>query len=162
MSLKKEMRGNRIGFILVVMALMTVSCNRHQGVTEEAQKIPISNDSVTALNDTTISELFDEFYQFFNENTSFQKTRIKYPIPGEFFDGTRTNTENINYMWTEKDSLAYNTFGLDSTYKLERPIVTDSLVVEKVFIPNSGFQMRAHFKKISGRWFLVYYSYVDA
>jgi hypothetical protein len=139
--------------------ILLVSCQpqrNEQNIVDETspmQKNEVLTDSI---------ENFDKFYNQFIIDDSFQSSRIKYPLNGEFYDGSMQDTEDVSHIWTEKDSLNYKTLELDtSQFKLVRPFVSDTLVIEKIFIPNSGFETQVHFKRLKGLWYLVYYSSIN-
>lgn len=122
----------------------------------------LEKDSSANSRDTYSGENFEAFYLRFNADLDFQNSRIAYPLDGENFDGTSDETKSIRYNWTLKDSLDFNNFKLDTAiYKTDRQ-VSENLVIEKIYIPNSGFKIESHFKLINGKWFLVWFSSIIA
>jgi len=108
-------------------------------------------------------EVFDEFYRKFHTDSSFQLSRIDFPLKGY----KRTGNENpdINdgkYYWKKKNWIVHKKFDLDdnSIYKQDK-VFKDTLVVDKIYIENSGFSIERHFKLIDCKWKLVYYSEID-
>ena len=97
-------------------------------------------------------EDFKTFYTKFHQDSLFQTSRIKFPLKGIYKDGFRKENwtkENWNMLKTpiqEVDTLQFKT----SLYQ------TENEFYEKIWIENSGFSIEYKFKKIDGKWFLIY------
>ena len=95
-------------------------------------------------------ESFSDFDKRFHSDSIFQMSKIHFPPYGKFIDGftkKKWSSENWEMMKTplsEKES--------EIDFK-EKTIVTDSLVIEKIWIQHSGFKYERHFKNINGKWF---------
>jgi len=104
------------------------------------------------------SENFEEFNRQFHSDSIFQLSRINFPIEGKLIEGfekqnwTSKNWELMKIPVLEKSSL-YN-------YK-HSVRKTDEVVVEKFWIENSDFLVERRFKKIDGKWFLIYYNDIN-
>jgi hypothetical protein len=145
---------------MIVIFVLFCCANRDSKVVKPSV---VSDHLSVPAKDSTQGENLEEFYIRFNRDKQFQRSRIKYPLNGKFFDGTVRDSGNIDYVWQESDSLDYNVLSLDTTvYKRERLEQSDSSLTEKIFIPNSGFKIEANFKRINGQWFLIYFSYIDS
>lgn len=97
-------------------------------------------------------ENFNHFYLLFHSDTVFQMERIQFPLEGGSYDSeneTKWNKKN----WQLKK---YTVYDVDTTqYKVEFNL-TDTLVNERIYIPNSGFDFQCKYKLIDGKWFLIY------
>lgn len=97
------------------------------------------------------AEEFDGFYQKFHADTIFQKSRIKYPLQGQKYDGiSRTR-------WTRDDFELITTkvYDVDTTeYKVHYQ-KSETEFIQKVWIENSGYLSEYKFKLIGNKWFLV-------
>jgi hypothetical protein len=104
------------------------------------------------------SENFEEFNRQFHSDSIFQLSRINFPIEGKLIEGfdkqdwTSKNWELMKIPVSEKSSLA--------NYK-HSVRKTDGEVIEKFWIGNSDFLVERRFKKIDGKWFLIYYNDVN-
>lgn len=104
------------------------------------------------------SENFEEFNRQFHSDSIFQLSRINFPIEGKLIEGfdkqnwTSKNWELMKIPVSEKSSLR--------NYK-HSVRKTEDFVIEKFWIDNSGFHFERRFKKIDGKWFLIYYNDVN-
>jgi len=131
--------------LLVVISILTIngSCGNHQRNSAQSK-----------------GEDFDSFYLKFNQDLDFQNSRITYPLKGKNYSRENKNT-NFDYNFTLNDHLDFENHKLDKTvYSINRK-VADGVVEEKLFIPNSEFQVEYTFKLMNGKWFLVYYAEYD-
>lgn len=104
-----------------------------------------------------VDEPFDSFYDQFHKDLDFQLTRVQFPLEGELvsLDGGEP--------WTKEDwepHVQKVTDISDPDYDTEI-IKTDTLVTDKVWLADSGFSVERRFKKVNGRWYLVYYQTVN-
>lgn len=97
-------------------------------------------------------EDFNQFYLLFHSDSVFQMERIQFPLEGGSYDSeneTKWNKKN----WQLKK---YTVYDVDTTqYKVEFNF-TDTMVNERIYIPNSGFDFLCKYKLIDGKWFLIY------
>ena len=105
------------------------------------------------------TEEFDSFYAKFHEDSSFQVSRIVFPLEGR--PAVTSDTVDLtNFRWTAQ------------TWKYQRPIHPDSTQFVSLFndmgpirqeimdIP-PGFFIERRFTKTDGKWYLIYYSDVN-
>lgn len=102
------------------------------------------------------NKIDEEFYNFdkrFHSDSILQMSRITFPLKGNIVDGFEKKN------WSEKE---WQILKHSVTEKIEekdfkkQTSFSDSLVTERIWIENSGFSFERHFKKINGKWFLVY------
>lgn len=110
-------------------------------------------------NKTLKDEPFDSFYVQFHADSVFQMERIKFPLPGINTD--EMGTDNSEYVWEAEDWEMHYDMNLDTTEFIIEKNITDSLAIEKIYKENTGFSVERTFKKLDGKWFLVYYKDVN-
>jgi hypothetical protein len=136
------------GFLINLLALsMFIACN-------------ISIDT---------KEIFEDFYSKYYSDSIFQFERTIFPLPGynsivdlEMPDdiaellGVKIDDE---YHWKKEEWIIINTVPDDDENIKKKIIKSDTLVIEELIIPNSGFNIIRKFKLIENNWYLVYYFY---
>jgi len=136
---------------LIVMLLVFVGCNKNKVLKE-------SNLNATKTLKTTAVESFDEFNKKFHSDSVFQVSRVDFPIDGKHVSGFQ------QYSWTQKNWQFQAIPVSDQTeigeyqHSLEK---TDTLIIEKFWIPDSGFEVERQFKLIKNQWFLIYYNDIN-
>ena len=104
------------------------------------------------------SENFEEFNCQFHSDSIFQLSRINFPIEGKLIEGfekqnwTSKNWELMKIPVSEKSSLPNHKHSVRKT---------DGILIEKFWIDNSDFLVERRFKKIDGKWFLIYYNDIN-
>jgi len=103
-------------------------------------------------------EQFNSFYSSFTSDSTFQLSRVIFPLKGaRYFFSDTFKTDST--LWT-KDKWEFNRaniYQLDSAKFKTKILVQESGVKENIWIENSGFMMERHYKQINGKWYLVYY-----
>ncbi len=143
-NLNFKNRRNTKGLLLLVfltLNLVFVSCKN-----QLAKSIPAD-------------EPFDVFFDRFHADSIFQMSRIQFPLPGVNTD--HMQMEDTVYHWTESNWELHHDFNLDTTDFIVEKNILDSLVVEKIYLENSGFIVERTFKKLEGLWFLVYFKNIN-
>ena len=98
------------------------------------------------------TEDFDHFYHEFHTDSVFQLKRIIFPLEGMRYDnGEEGKWSKKN--WQQKRNTIYD---VDTNLYKTEFIRSDSLVFERIYIPNSGFDFQCKYKLIEGKWYLVY------
>ncbi len=100
-----------------------------------------------------VEENFAEFDRRFHSDSLFQMSRITFPLKGKMVDGFDKKDWSAKNWSMMKSLVTENTNG--KNYKKQTHF-SDTLVTEKIWIENSGFSFERHFKKVNGKWFLVY------
>ena len=118
-----------------------------------------SNVSSNFEINTLKNESFEDFHLKFLIDSTFRYSRINFPVKGYNSD---SEASPENYLWERGDWDFY--FEVDKDYKKNGAIVseiypTDSTTVWRLYIENSGYDIRYHFKKDNDKWMLTYYSY---
>lgn len=100
----------------------------------------------------SLIENFDEFYNKFHNDSTFQMSRIKFPLEGGSVDD-QGNVEWTKENWTIMKKRIYD---IDTTlYKTDFKKTSEKFV-EKFWIENSGNSSEYRFELIDKKWFLVY------
>jgi hypothetical protein len=149
---------------LLIIAILFSACtfnSKKEMVAKETRRTQI-NPGIKSEGET-----FDNFYNKFTSDSSFQITRITFPLKG-YTNQTNSNevkflkknsTINkplkVNVLW-EKQSWVMHHKVIDTSFKTVRK-TTDSTILEKVYLPNSEYEFISLYKKTRGLWYLVYY-----
>lgn len=136
-------------FILIVLLVnfFTVSCNR---------KKDLNNYQIR--NTATEIENFNEFNIRFHTDSIFQLARVNFPIGGKSIDGFEKHDWTLKNWEMLKTLVIETSQTKDYKHSLTK---SDTLVIEKYWIPESGFEVERKFKRINNKWFLIYYNDVN-
>lgn len=109
------------------------------------------------LGTSRVPEQFDEFYDRFHEDLAFQKSRVKFPLEGEYVgaDGAKDWKSESWEMHRQKV-----TDISDPNYDTEI-IRKEEEVIDKVQLRDAGLSIERRFQRLDGQWYLVYYKTVD-
>lgn len=103
---------------------------------------------------TIEQENWESFYIKFHKDSVFQISRIKFPLEGY---GIYEDEGEIRWSRNNWKLLIGGIFDVDtSQYKTEY-VKTDTLVTTRIYIPDSGFDVKEKYKLIDGKWYLVYF-----
>lgn len=116
---------------------------------------------LTSCNNLTTDEdeKFADFNLKFNSDSLFQMSRIKFPIGGKKIDGWETREAWSMENW-EMLKLPVSRKNKFKEYH-HKVVYSDTVVTEKYWIENSGFSTEVRFRKVDGKWFLVYFNDVN-
>jgi hypothetical protein len=135
--------GSRFSVIVVLFlaTMLFTNCKTISGYssTDGKQSIPTEN--------------FDEFYTRFHTDSSFQMSRIKFPLGGKLISGYQSTSEWKKENWRLMKTSIYNIDKKEFKTNVER---TQKSFVQKVWIENSGFYLEHRFGLIKRKWFLTY------
>ena len=127
---------------------MMISCNRNR---EKLNNYEIKNTANEI-------ESFDEFNMRFHTDSIFQLARINFPIGGKSIDGHEKHDWTLKNWQMLKNFVVEKSSNKEYKHSLSK---TDTLIVEKYWIPESGFQVERKFKRINNKWFLIFYNDVN-
>ncbi|WKN42539.1 hypothetical protein [Tunicatimonas pelagia] len=99
------------------------------------------------------SENFQDFYQRFLTDSTFQMKRVQFPLPGE---RVTADIQDSTYQWQRTDWVMLKEFDLDSTQFKRDLSVTDTLATDEIYTPGAGFYFKMVFEPIRRKWHLVY------
>lgn len=113
-----------------------------------------SSDSLSINSNSKIEE-FSIFYDRYLNDSLFQMSRIKFPLPG-------INTEEMSlsdtvYYWHKETWALHKNSRIDTSIYNSKKMVTDTLAVVEISLEDSGFLIRSEFRPIDGKWYLTYY-----
>lgn len=139
--------------IVFVVSFIVISCKKNA-----IEQEPISNLPSKKLEKIESAENFEEFNKKFHSDSLFQISRVDFPIEGKHVSGFE------QYNWTRKNwqflaiRVAEKTKIGEYQHSLEK---TDTLITERFWIPDSGFEVERQFKLIANKWFFVYYNDIN-
>jgi len=117
-----------------------------------------SNDSQT--NDLK-EETFNEFIKKFKSDSEFRLNRIKFPLNG--FNSDENIDNNDVYFWEKENWLFYSSDDFKDSdnmdFKEKVILMTDTSMIYRIYKPQSGYEIKYHFKKESKKYYLNFYSY---
>jgi hypothetical protein len=139
--------------LLPILAFVFFSCaeNEKQG---NSTNVDATNKSV--FTDTT--ESFETFNERFHRDSVFQLSRIAFPIGGHFAEGENSHEWTAGNWELLKEPVRETINAKEYEHNLQK---TDTTVIEKYWIENSGFKVERRFKKIGSKWFLTYYDDIN-
>lgn len=142
--------------LFFVFASVFLSCTSK--VKQESDINYHKNDSVAKFVKQELPESFEEFNKKFHSDSLFQVSRVDFPIEGKHVAGFE------QYNWTRKNwqfqaiPVAEKTEIGEYQHSL---VKTDTLITEKFWIDNSGFEVERQFRLIKNKWFLIYYNDIN-
>ena len=101
-------------------------------------------------------ENFDVFLEKFLTDSTFQMSRIVFPVQGLPAGANKSNIEN-NYSWKKEDWDIH----IKIDYKKEgykRILQIDNKIIREQLIHPQGWFLERRFKNIHNKWFLIYYA----
>ena len=97
-------------------------------------------------------ENFDEFYNKFHSDSTFQKSRIKFPLKGQKVDSEGTHSwSKTNWVLMKVKIYDVDT----ATYKVDYHQL-EKVFTQKIWLEDSGFSSEYRFELIDRKWYLVY------
>lgn len=139
----------RTYIIIPIIAVILLSCI-DDGRSGKMAAVKVANAIAAA--DT--AETFDAFNNRFHKDSAFQLSRIVFPIGGRYADGENSHEwTSINWELLKEPVKEL----VDTTEYKHSLHKTNTSVIEKYWIENSGFKIERHFEKIGGKWVLTYY-----
>ncbi|MEN2398584.1 hypothetical protein GKZ90_0002235 [Flavobacterium sp. MC2016-06] len=136
--------------ILAAFTFVLVCCNKSQ----EKSNLDIQSKKIENIK----AENFDAFNAKFHSDSVFQISRVDFPIEGTHVSGFE------RYNWTRKNwqFLPVPVSEKNEFQEYQHTLVkTDTLITEKFWIPDSGFEVERQFKLIDKKWFLIYYNDIN-
>lgn len=141
----------KLGIIFTVI-IFFVSCNKGKKI----EKSGLENPSKKV--EKKLAENFEEFNKKFHSDSIFQISRVDFPIEGKYVSGFD------QHYWTKKNwefqIIPVSEKSMSEEY-LHSLVKTDSVITERFWIQDSGFEVERTFKLINNKWFLVYYNDIN-
>jgi hypothetical protein len=135
-------------FLFILYCSFFASCNQ-----------TAKEDGNNQLKDPIVdSEDFDVFNIRFYSDSIFQYSRIIFPLEGQFIGGFEKHNWTKDNWIILKNPVVEKSDSNEYQHSFSK---SDSLVIEKFWLPESGFKVERRFKRIDNLWFLVYYSDVN-
>lgn len=150
----------KISSAILILAFTSIFLNCTNKAKQESDlnsKIP-NVDRVARFAKRELPENFDEFNKKFHSDSIFQVSRVDFPIEGKHITGfeqsnwTRKNWQFQVIPVAEKTEIGEYQHSI---------IKTDTLITEKFWIDNIGFEVERQFKLIKNKWFLIYYNDIN-
>ncbi len=108
----------------------------------------------TAKSEET-KEDFNTFYAHFLSDSTFQMSRITFPLPGINPTATEGEEDSV-YYWQKEDWIMLTKPELDTTLYERKLTVTDTLATDEIFMDDAGFYFKTMYKPVEKKWYLVY------
>lgn len=142
--------------VFFILTAIIFACTPKSKVEEQNinNALPQSEKSKAETTDLSIPEDFKAFYAKFLVDDNFQLSRINFPLEGEIVE------ENIDVSPIQKTDWSMIR---GSVYEVDRneysvEIEEDSTQVHhRVYIEDSGVDIDMKYKRIDGKWYLIYY-----
>lgn len=119
----------------------------------QIQDKPKSNGN----NNELVKEQFDAFYTKFHNDSLFQISRIKFPLPGINTD--EMTVEDTTYYWKKDEWVMQHM--VDTTLFSKKMLISDTAVEEEITSKDPGVIIKRKFQRIKGKWHLVLYEDVN-
>lgn len=102
---------------------------------------------------------FKQFYDKFNTDTTFQMQHIQFPLLGLPSDVDSATVVNQDYYYTADTWVKHKPIDFSKNeFKQEFQIMTDRMIVERVYKQDNTYMVERRFAKISdNQWYLIYY-----
>ncbi|MDQ6529949.1 hypothetical protein [Flavobacterium sp. LHD-85] len=148
----------KVSGTILFFAFVSVFLSCTSKVKQESDLNYHKNDSVAKFVKEEQPESFEEFNKKFHSDSLFQVSRVDFPIEGKHVAGFE------QYNWTRKNwqfqaiPVAEKTEIGEYQHSL---VKTDTLITEKFWIDNSGFEVERQFKLIKNKWVLIYYNDIN-
>lgn len=139
--------------LLPFLSIVLISCT---GNSERSKAAAIRLIEATPANDS--AETFAKFNERFHNDSTFQLSRIAFPIGGRLIEGENSREWTVQNWELLKEPVREAVDTKEYKHDLQN---TDSAVIEKYWIEYSGFKIERRFKKIGGKWFLTYYDDIN-
>jgi hypothetical protein len=99
---------------------------------------------------------FIEFYNNFHADSTFQMSRIVFPLAGLVQEGDSILTL-VEMQWQKEDWKIHKPFNnYNGTF--ERNFINNSGLISETLIGNEGmFSLEKRYSKLAGEWHLIYY-----
>lgn len=137
-----------IKFVIFLFLVLT-SC--------QPKKTNLKQNEQSKINKDSFNFVYNDFKVFYNQfiiDTSFQKSRIKFPLKGSYSDHSgdeKWNKQNWQYVnWSIESELKNNTEDSISI------IQNKNSFFYGIYCKDCGFSFEMEFEKIKGKWFLTY------
>ena len=138
--------------LIPILSLCLLSCI--DGDSGKAGAVGASQTTLTA--DTT--ETFATFNERFHRDSAFQISRIAFPIGGHYAEAEHSHAWTAKNWELLKEPVSETPDTTEYRHNIQK---SDTTVIEKYWLENSGFKTERHFKKIDGKWFLTYYDDIN-
>lgn len=107
---------------------------------------------------------FHDFNEKFYNDSIFQIARVKFPFYVKYTGGDSYNPEDGEdsiRVLTKSNWTVLRQYYKESDKFIVEFDVSDSVAVQKIYIPDSGFKLNLTFKKDNHKWYLVGYDEQD-
>ena len=147
--------------LIITLSICLYSCESRQ-----TDKLDESSKTVKSLIDSIANKLnqtenFDDFINKFYSDTNFMRTRLILPLKGKRTTMTENGTEiadwsniNMKSIGSYKD-VVNEAKDMKLKHTFEK---TDDIIIEKIFVENSGFSVKRVFELRDKKWYMTEYN----
>lgn len=134
--------------ILIFPFLMLFACRQNQPSADEKMA-----ETIAQFGD------FEDFYKRFHWDSTFQMSRINFPLEGLPQDADSLTITNDDFLWQKDTWKMHRGFeDLKNDFKQEFiPFGTD-IITERIIHVSGTVGMIRRFARLDGKWYLIYYA----
>ena len=102
---------------------------------------------------------FEDFYKRFHWDSTFQMSRINFPLEGLPQDADSATLADRNFYWQKEDWIMHRGFeALQKDFKQEFIPFGDDIITERLIHRSGTVGMIRRFARLDGKWYLIYYA----
>ncbi|PSK83598.1 DUF4348 domain-containing protein [Prolixibacter denitrificans] len=151
--MKRQIANHLPVTLLILVGLLWLSlpgCHTKKEAVNTSKANP--EETATTKSTSKAVEDFDQFYNRFHNDSTFQMSRLKFPIGGAAVDVDGTTP------WTKKNWHIMKTeiYDIDTTQYKVTYHKTPTEFTQHVWLPKTGFSNKCRFELIGKKWYLVY------
>jgi hypothetical protein len=155
--------------ILISLLLLQLSCNTTEK--KNASTNAFIKDSSQKATENVV-ETFDGFYKKFYSDSTFQISRIQFPLNGndtdfenlengkmKDFENDTIFIKNNKFFWKKKGWTFLKTLKKQGDFGYNKKIENKgNIMQEEIYLEGSGDMDIRKFKQINGKWMMIYYA----
>lgn len=102
---------------------------------------------------------FEDFYKRFHWDSTFQMSRINFPLEGLPQDADSATLADRDFYWQKEEWVVHKGFEeLKKDFKQEFIPFGDDIITERLIHSSGTVGMIRRFARLDGKWYLIYYA----
>ncbi len=156
---------------LIILSLILIFSCKTKKEKNTVDKNTILEDSIQKYVENE-PETFDNFYKRFYSDSTFQFSRIKFPLRGtnsdyedlgkikyKKFENGIIFIENYKFFWKKSGWRILKTLKNQGDYGYNKKFEhIGDILQEEIYLEGTGYMNLRQFKQINGKWWLIYYA----